>query len=75
MFRSPQKSLIALFFSHANALVLFFFAPLYIFLCLLEFFNATEVPLMLNFEFGSDIFLSVKILMLECQLFEVKVKN
>ena len=75
MFRSPKKSLIALFFSHAYALVLSFFAPLYIFLCLLEFFNATEVPLMLNFEFGSDFFLSVKILMLECQLFEVKVKN
>ena len=56
MFRSPQKSLIALFFSHAYASLLFFFAPLYIFLCLLEFFNATEVPLMLNFEFGSDFF-------------------
>ena len=27
MFRSPQKSLIALFFSHAYALVLFFFCP------------------------------------------------
>ena len=69
------KSLYCSLFFHPYALLIFFFAPLYIFFVSTRTFQCYRSTLNVKFWVWVRFFLSVKILMLEYQLFEVKVKN